>query len=51
MNPTFEAFSRLHLYSVLDSLPYGVTLANAAGRIVFSNEAADEILGVGADPS
>jgi len=50
MNPTFEAFSRLHLYSVLDSLPYGVTLANAEGRIVFSNDAADEILGVEADP-
>lgn len=50
MNPTFEAFSRLHLFAVLDSLPYGVTLANAEGRIVFSNDAADEILGVEADP-
>ncbi len=34
--------------AVLDSLGEGVTIANAEGRIVFSNEAADRILGMGA---
>lgn len=43
-----DPFSRLHFYTVLHSLADGVTLANAEGRIVFSNEAADRILGVGA---
>lgn len=46
MTPTPEAFSRLDLYTVLHSLPSGVTLANTEGRIVFSNQAADRILGV-----
>lgn len=45
MTPTPEAFSRLDLYTVLHSLSDGVTLANAEGRIVFSNAAADRILG------
>lgn len=45
MTPTPEAFSRLDLYTVLHSLPDGVTLANAEGKIVFSNAAADRILG------
>jgi signal transduction histidine kinase len=34
--------------TLLDSLGEGVTIANAEGRIVFSNEAADRILGMGA---
>lgn len=46
MTATPEVFSRLNLYTVLHSLPDGVTLANAEGRIVFSNRAADQILGV-----
>ena len=40
-----EIFSRLNLYDVLHSLPDGVTLADAEGRIIFSNAAADRILG------
>lgn len=48
MTPTPDVFSRLDLYTVLHSLPDGVTLANAEGRIVFSNAAADRILGTGA---
>lgn len=43
-----EAFSHLNLYDVLHSLPEGVTLADVEGHIVFSNDAADRILGVGA---
>lgn len=46
MSPTAEAFSHLQLYPVLDSLPSGVTLVNTDGKIVFSNQAADDILGV-----
>lgn len=46
MTPTPEAFSRLNLYTALHSIPDGVTLANAEGRIVFSNHAADQILGM-----
>lgn len=42
----FDPLSRLNLYAVLHSLPDGVTLANSEGRIIFSNEAADRILGV-----
>jgi len=34
--------------ALLDSLGEGVTIANAEGRIVFSNATADRILGVGA---
>jgi signal transduction histidine kinase len=34
--------------ALLDSLGEGVTIANAEGRIVFSNTTADRILGVGA---
>lgn len=45
MTPTPEAFSELDLYTVLHSLPSGVTLANTEGKIVFSNQAADRILG------
>lgn len=45
MTPTPEAFSRLELYNVLQSIPDGLTLANTEGRIVFSNHAADQILG------
>lgn len=45
MTPTPEAFSRLDLFTVLHSLSDGVTLANAQGHIVFSNAAADRILG------
>jgi signal transduction histidine kinase len=45
-----EAFSPLNLYNVLHSLPEGVTLADVDGRIVFSNDAADRILGVGVPP-
>lgn len=48
MTPTPEGFSRLDLYTVLDSLADGVTLADAEGRIVFSNAAADRILGTSA---
>ena len=44
--PPADDFSRLNLYTVLHSLPDGVTLANLEGRILFSNEAADRILGV-----
>ena len=40
-----EIFSRLNLYNVLHCLPDGVTLADAEGRIIFSNAAADRILG------
>jgi PAS domain S-box-containing protein len=36
--------------SVIDSLGDGVTLANAEGQIVFSNKAADRMLGVVATP-
>jgi EAL domain-containing protein (putative c-di-GMP-specific phosphodiesterase class I) len=36
--------------SVIDSLGDGVTLANAEGKIVFSNKAADRIVGVAATP-
>jgi len=43
--PNPDDFSRINLYTVLHGLPEGVTLANAEGRIVFSNEAADRILG------
>lgn len=48
MEAGLDVFSRLNLYTVLHSLPDGVTLADRAGKIVFSNEAADRILGVGA---
>ena len=48
MTPSAEAFGRLDLYTVLHSLPHGVTLANTEGRIVFSNAAADKILGMSA---
>lgn len=41
-------FSALHLNEVLDAIVSGVTLADADGRIVFSNDAADRILGVSA---
>ena len=43
-----EDLSHLDLTSVLNSLPSGITLANADGRIIFSNAAADRILGMGA---
>ncbi len=45
MSPSPEAFSRLDLYTVLHGLSDGVTLADGEGRIVFSNAAADRILG------
>lgn len=48
MTPIPEAFSRLDLYTVLHNLADGVTLADAEGRIVFSNAAADRILGASA---
>ena len=48
MVPSADLFTNPDLYTVLHSLPTGVTLANDAGRIVFSNAAADRILGVGA---
>lgn len=48
MVPASEIFSNPDLYTVLHSLPSGVTLAEADGRIVFSNAAADRILGVSA---
>ena len=40
--------SRLELYTVLQALADGVTIANKDGRIVFSNAAADRILGTAA---
>ena len=43
-----ETFDNPDLYAVLHALPSGVTLARADGRIVFSNAAADRILGVSA---
>ncbi len=46
--PAPENFTSLDLYAVLQGLPSGVTLANADGRIVFSNASADRILGMGA---
>ena len=48
MVPALDLFTNPDLYTVLHSLPSGVTLANADGRIVFSNAAADRILGVSA---
>lgn len=51
MTPTPEAFSRLDLYTVLHSLPSGVSLANSEGKIVFSNQTADRILGMSGDPA
>lgn len=50
MTATPEWFGHLDLYTVLDSLPDGVTLADDQGRIVFSNAAADRILGTEAPP-
>lgn len=48
MAKSSDHFGRLQLYTVLNSLPDGVTLADADGRIVFSNAAADRILGTAA---
>ena len=48
MVQTLADLSRLNLVAVLNSLPSGVTFANAEGKIIFSNTAADRILGVGA---
>jgi len=43
-----EFLRKLDAIEVLQSLPDGITLANAEGRIEFSNQAADKMLGVGA---
>ena len=46
MTPTLPGdVSRLELYTVLQALADGVTIANREGRIVFSNDAANRILG------
>lgn len=48
MPPTPEAFNQLNIFDVLDGLADGVTLADAKGRIVYSNAAADRMLGTSA---